>query len=92
MTREEAIDTLKAMQALQEIYRNEAVDMAIEALINEQKTHNGDLISRKETLRGYQSVCKDIACHECRVKDVDGACRLESFINNLPTAGERREP
>lgn len=32
MTREEAIDTLKAMQALQEIYRNEAVDMAIEAL------------------------------------------------------------
>ena len=32
MTREEAIKMLKAMQALQEIYRNEAVDMAIEAL------------------------------------------------------------
>lgn len=39
MTREEAIDTLKAMQALQEIYRNEAVDMAIKALEQEPAKH-----------------------------------------------------
>ena len=45
-----------------------------------------DLISRHEALKGYQSVCKGITCYECRAKDADGTCRLESFINNLPSA------
>ena len=67
----------------------EALNMAIEALEQEpscRNTRQVDLISRHEVLRGYQSVCKDIACHECRAKDVDGVCRLESFINNMPSA------
>ena len=50
------------------------------------ETHACDCISRQEILKGYQSVCEGIACHECRAKDVDGACRLESFINNIPSA------
>lgn len=55
----------------------------IEAL---KQVPSEDCVSRKEILKGYQSVCKDIACHECRAKDADGTCRLESFINNLPSA------
>ena len=65
----------------------ERKELPSKEIINMKSVFNlsEDVISRRETLKGYQSVCKDIACHECRAKDVDGTCRLESFINNLPS-------
>ena len=53
-----------------------------------------DLISRKEMLRSYQELCRNISCSECSFYFGDtltGDCLLEKWIHSLPSAEPERK-
>lgn len=89
MTREEAIDTLKAMQALQEIYRNEAVDMAIEALKAEAEPQS------EQYKKGFEDAKKAISTDRPtdlinRWAAIDAICKEWCYVTyvNCPHADD----
>jgi len=50
-----------------------------------------DLINRQEALKTYPNiVCKGICCNDCRAKDRDDNCVIETWLNSLPSAQSER--
>ena len=53
---------------------------------------NGELISRQQMMREYQSLCSYLSCAECSMfKPYDYKCLLEEWIEKLPSIEPRKD-
>ena len=50
-----------------------------------------DLIRRQIAKYTFQQVCDDIQCQYCQMKEEDGTCRFEKWIDNLPSAERKSD-